>query len=134
MTKENPKGNPNPTKTFANYTKEELAEFGRKGGKKSGEVKRMKKNMKQTLEVLMSMPLKRGKQNDPETIKAFADLRGKNISVQDAILIAQVQKALKGDKASAEYVRDTIGQKPDNKMNIDMSLPVFYEGEDDLEE
>lgn len=134
MAKEKPKGNPNPTKTFANYTKEELAEFGRKGGKKSGEVKRMKKNMRQTLEVLMSMPLKRGKQNDPETMKAFADLRGKNISVQDAILIAQVQKALKGDKASAEFVRDTTGQKPDDKLGITGGVPIIISGDDKLED
>lgn len=134
MPKENPRGNPNPTKTFADYSPEQCAEWGRMGGKKSGETKRRKKKMKETLEVLMAMPLKRGKCNDPEQIKAFADLKGKNISVQDAILIAQIQKALKGDDAAAKYVRDTVGDKPDDKLDITGGVPVIISGDDKLED
>ena len=48
-------------------------------------------------------------------------------------MVAMLNKAAKGDVRAAEYVRDTIGQKPDSKMNIDMKLPVLFEGEDDLE-
>lgn len=114
-------------------TTEEARERGRKGGIASGKARREKKMMRETLEILMSMPLKSGKQTDVESIKNMASLKGKNISVQEAILIAQIQKALKGDAKAAEFVRDTLGQKPTDNMNIDMNLPVFFEGEDDLE-
>lgn len=80
------------------------------------------------------MPVKTGKAADIEGMRNFASLRGKNISVQEAVLIAQLQKAMKGDSRAAEYVRDTIGERPDNNINLDMNLPVLFEGEDDLEE
>lgn len=122
----------NPDTQFKSGRK--AAENGKKGGIASGKAKREKKAMKETLETLLSMQLKSGKAADVETIRNLAALKGKNVTVQEAIMLAQIQKAMKGDTRAAEYVRDTIGQKPDNKMNIDMNLPVFFEGEDFLED
>ena len=79
---------------FANMTTEQRRANGRKGGLASAKVRREKKAMKENLESLLSMSLKSGKLADVDTIKNFAALKGKNISVQDAILIAQVQKAV----------------------------------------
>jgi hypothetical protein len=93
-------------------SKEEAKERGRKGGIASGKARREKKLMRETLDIILSMPMKNGKNADVESIRSFAALKGKNISVQEAILIAQVQKAMKGDTKAAEYVRDTVGQKP----------------------
>jgi hypothetical protein len=90
--------------------------------------------MRETLDILLSMPMKDGASADVESIRSFASIKGKNISVQEAILIAQVQKAMKGDTKAAEYVRDTIGQKPGENVEMTMNLPVFFEGEDELEE
>lgn len=91
---------------------EEAKERGRKGGIASGKARREKRLMRETLDILLAMPLKNGKFADVDGIKNFAALKGKNINVQEAIMIAQVQKAMKGDTKAAEYVRDTIGQKP----------------------
>lgn len=99
-------------------TKEEARKRGRNGGIASGKARREKKLMRETLDVLLSMPLKNGKNADVESIRNFAALKGKNINVQEAILIAQVQKAMKGDTKAAEYVRDTIGQKPVENVNM----------------
>lgn len=115
-------------------TKEEQRAIARKGGIASGKARREKKMMRETLDVLLSMPMKNGKFADVESIRSFAALKGKNISVQDAILIAQVQKAMKGDTKAAEYVRDTIGQKPVDSVDMNMNVPVFFQGEDELEE
>ena len=116
-------------KSFKDMTTKELQEAGRKGGIKSGETKRNKKAMKETLELLLSMPLKNRKLIEPEQIKSFADLNGKNIDIQTAILIAQIQKALKGSVASAEFLRDTAGQRPEDIINLntdaeDMNLNI----------
>ena len=89
----------------------EARENGRKGGIASGKARREKKAMKDTLEALLSMPLKDGKCADVETIKDLATLKGKNITVQEAIMLAQIQKAMKGDTRAAEYIRDTSGNK-----------------------
>lgn len=92
-------------------TKAEQREIAKKGGIASGKSRREKKAMKDTLNDLLSMPLKSGKAADVETIKNLAALKGKNITVQEAIMLAQIQKALKGDTKAAEYIRDTSGQK-----------------------
>lgn len=115
-------------------SKDEARKRGRAGGIASGKARREKKKMRETLEILLSMPMKNGKFADVESIRNFAALKGKNISVQDAIMIAQIQKAMKGDTKAAEYVRDTIGQKPVDSVDMNMNMPVFFQGEDDLEE
>ncbi len=115
-------------------SREEAVRNGKKGGIASGKARREKKLMRETLDTLLSMPLKNGKSASVEDIKSMAALKGKNISVQEAILIAQVQKAMKGDTRAAEYVRDTIGQKPVDSIDMSMNLPVMFEGEDELEE
>ena len=119
---------------FSSMTPEQRRENGRKGGIASGEAKRKKKAMRERLEILLSLPMKSGKEADIEAIKNWAALKGKNITVQDAMMIAQIQKALKGDTTAAAFVRDTAGQKPVDNVDMTMNLPVFFEGEDDLEE
>ena len=105
---------------FSNMTPEERRENGRKGGIASGEAKRAKKAMRERLEILLELPMKAGKSADIETIKNFAALKGKNITVQDAMMIAQIQKALKGDTNAAAFVRDTAGFRPVEKTDADL--------------
>lgn len=125
---EAPKG-----KKFSEMTKEELSQCGKVGIQKSLETRRRNKSMKNTLELLLNMPLKTGKLASVEEIKTFATLQGKNITVQEAMMIRAVQKALKGDLASMQFVRDTSGQKPDDNLNVTEMKPVVISGEDDLE-
>lgn len=113
---------------------DEARSMGKKGGIASGKARREKKMFRETLETILFMPMKTGESMDVEKIQNFASIKGQNISVQEAIMIAQVQKAMKGDTRAAEYIRDTIGQKPTDNMNMSLELPVFFEGEDDLEE
>lgn len=119
-------------RTFSDNTPEERREFGRQGGIKSGETKRKKRAMKERLEILLNMPLNNKREYDIEEIRSFAALKGKNVTVEDAMMIAQIHKALRGDTVAATFVRDTAGQRPDSNMNIDMNLPVMFEGENEL--
>lgn len=109
---------------FSLKTPEERRELGRRGGIASGEAKRAKKAMKERLEILLDMPIKSGKAADIEAIKNFAALKGKNITVQDAMMIAQIQKALKGDTTAATFVRDTAGQNPAQKIEADLDMDL----------
>lgn len=96
----------------------EARERGSKGGIASGESRRRKKAMKETLEALLSMQLKTGKAADIDKIQSLATLKGKNINVQEAIMFAQIQKALKGDTRAAEFVRDASGNKLADNVNL----------------
>lgn len=125
---EAPKG-----KNFSQMTKEELSQCGKVGARKSAESRLKNRSMRTTLELILSMPLKSGKLASVDEIKNFANLQGKNITVQEAMMIKAVQKALKGDLSSLQFIRDTSGQKPDDNLNITEIKPVVISGEDDLE-
>lgn len=109
-------------------TKSEARIRGRNGGIASGKARREKKLFKETLEALLTMPMNPGKDVSVDDIKNFAEIKGKNISVQEAIIIAQVQKAMKGDTRAAEYLRDTIGQKPSDVVEVSGQVNNPFEG------
>lgn len=109
-------------------TSSEARRNGAKGGKASGKARREKKAMKDTLATLLSMSLKDGKIADIEKIKSVAGLKGLNISVQEAIMLAQIQKALKGDTKAAEYIRDTSGNKLKESLEIRGELENPFAG------
>ena len=71
----------------------EVRENGKKGGIKSGEVRKARKTLKETL-LLM---LEEG-------------------NTQDNITLALLQKALNGDTKAYEVIRDTVGEKPTDKI------------------
>ena len=121
--------------SFEHMTKEQLSEAGKKGGKASVEARRRRKELKETLEILLNMSLdKRRKNVDIEKIKAFAELKGKNVTVDEAMMIKLVQKALSGDLNSISMIRDTIGEKPSDRVEVKDVTPIIISGEDELSE
>lgn len=106
----------------------ELREQTRKAGIASGKARREKKAMKETLEVLLSMSLESGKSVDIEGVKNIAALKGRNISVQEAIMLKQIEKAIEGDTKAAEYIRDTSGQKLKEALEISGNLNNPFSG------
>lgn len=99
------------------FTTEERSRYGRMGGIKSGEVKRARKQMRETIALILDMPIKskNGKQNKKSTveqIKSLEDVRNHNPDVQTAILLAIAKKALAGDVVAATFLRDTAGENP----------------------
>ena len=120
--------------SFERMTPEQRAEIGRKGGEKSQENRRKRKEMKETLDILLNMPMKKGKVYTAEDIKSFADLKGKNITIDQALMVCLIQKALRGDLNAISMVRDTVGEKPTEKVEVKDVTPVIISGEDDLSE
>ena len=112
---------------FSMMTPEERSEWGRKGAQKSTETKRKRKEMRETLNILLNMPLKKGKVYSAEEIKSFADLKGKNITIDQAMMVCLVQKALKGDLSAISMVRDTVGEKPVEKVEATVTKNPFDE-------
>ena len=122
--------NPNPIipDSFYNKTPEEYKDNCRKAGIRSGEVKRARKRAEEILKIYLAMPLKKRLNADIEEIQSFEQLKGKNITVNEAIQLKQVQKALNGDLASAQYIRDTVGDKPTEKVEMKAEVNNPFEG------
>lgn len=112
---------------FALMSPERRAECGRKGGLAKREGTRRRKEMRETLEILLEMPLKKGKVYTAEEIKSFADLNGKNITIDQAMMVKLIQKALKGDINAIAMVRDTVGEKPAEKVEATVTKNPFDE-------
>ena len=126
-------GNPDLKAAREKLTPEQLAENGRKGGLKQGENARQRKELKETLNILLSLPLDDKKAlADIENIKSFAKLKGKNITVDQAMMIKLMQKALNGDLNAISMIRDTIGEKPSEKMEVKDVTPVIISGEGEI--
>ncbi|MCR5034403.1 MAG: KGG domain-containing protein [Clostridia bacterium] len=104
---------------FSERSLEERRELGSKGGKNSGEVRRRKRSMRETCDIVLAMPIKSLEEAeliDIADMKSFVEAKGKNVTVQDVMILRQVQLALAGSHRSFEFIRDTVGEKPKERI------------------
>lgn len=101
---------------FNELTEEEQRKLAQKGGQKSGEVRKAKKTMKQMLDYLLEKEIKTNKGE---------------MSTLEAIMVSMIAKASKGDVRATEFIRDTIGQKPSDKVIGELSIKQALVGFDD---
>lgn len=90
-------------------TKKEARERGRNGGIKSGETRRQKKTMRETLENALKIELSQEKLSE---LGADISLMNGETSVLAAIIASTVREAINGDTKAIQFVRDSIGEKP----------------------
>ena len=103
-------GQPIPIgKTFK--TREEASEAGKKGGKRSAEIRRARKTLREELLDLLPVTSKNEK--------------GRDVSAQEAISVALLKKAMSGDVRAYETIRDTLGEKFAEKVEMSVALPQF---------
>lgn len=103
---------------------QEQVEIARKGGKASAAKRREKKTMEQSLQLLLNLAVSDSTLTDPTDNDVFNKVKGKNLTVQDKILVEVIKKALKGDLKAIEFLRDTSGQKPVDKKNVKQDVNV----------
>ena len=77
----------------------EVRELGRKGGIKSGEARREKKLFKEAIEKKLGQSL-------------------------DSMVDAMINQAKNGNVQAITFLRDTIGEKPTDKIDADLSGDV----------
>ena len=87
-------------------------EMGRKGGLKSGETRRKKKTMRETLQSALMMELSNKKLQE---LGADVSLMNGDNSVLSAIVASAIREAINGDIRSLQTIRDTIGESPITK-------------------
>ena len=91
-------------KPFTERTEKEQRKIAKMGGKASGEARRKKKDLRLALEALLE--------------KEFEDKKGNKLTGTEAITAKLFEKAMKGDVRAFETLRDTVGQKPVDKVVI----------------
>ncbi len=91
-------------------TKREVRENSRKGGIKSGEVRRRKKTMKEVAEVILSLPLKDRALDDIDALMSLEGIKGKNITVQETMTIALIKKAMTGNLQAIKLMSEVMGE------------------------
>lgn len=89
--------------SLAERTTSEQREIAKAGGVASGEARRKRKSLREELELLLE-----------------------NGDTQESVAVALIEKAIKGDVKAFEVLRDTIGEKPVDKVEtkqtvVDMS-------------
>lgn len=95
---------------------EEAVKNGRKGGIESGKSRRRKKLLKETVEMLLNLPVHEGELDE---ITCLDEVNGKNITVQEMLVLKQIARASKGDlkafNAVVSLVSESIGAKESGK-------------------
>ena len=66
---------------FDQCTKEQLAEYGRRGGRTKAENYKTRRGICETMKILLEMSLSTGKVNTVDEIRAFGKLKGKNVEL-----------------------------------------------------
>lgn len=99
-------------KTDRVLTSEEAKKRGRTGGIKSGEARKARKTMRDTILELIQ------KEVDPTEYGGDADILGDRATLQEVILAAMVREATNGDTKAMQLLRDTIGEQPVNRQEI----------------
>ena len=94
---------------FRPRSSDEARKNGEKGGKKSGEARRKKKRLRELLEL------------------ALARVDDGGQTTAEAVTAALVTKALAGDVRAYEVIRDTVGEKPTDKVAQDSTLEIRWQ-------
>lgn len=89
-----------------------------RGGKASGVARRKRKALADSLNTLLALPIAPGDIAELETALSADGLESANLSVLDRIALSLVRKAIEGNTKAAELIRDTIGEKPADKVEI----------------
>jgi len=81
-------------------TKEEARKRGKQGGIKSGEARRQRKTLKEELVLLLESK-----------------------SYNEKVSLALIKQALDGNTKAFEIIRDTIGEKPKETVEVNQDKP-----------
>lgn len=117
---------------FNKRSANEARENGSKGGKKSGEVRRKRKAMKEQMEMLLTLPVKNQEQY---SFISNLGIDKKEIDNQMALIVAMYAKALKGDvqafNAIREVTQDERTASQEDRVQIINDLPSEEDEEND---
>jgi len=117
MTKEEAKKNLRPGRPFTSET-------ARIAGAKGNAVMAQRKSFKESLKLLLDKSIKKGIPAIEADILELAENNGVPLTARDAMNIAMIQRAVLGDVSAFTAIRDTVGEKPSDKVEVDQSITI----------
>lgn len=112
---------PNPTAapTFAERSPEERKALGSKGGIKGAETRAKQKALRDAGRQLLWHSLKRVPE-EKEIVLTLKQMGVEDPTGADAIMLAQYVRARRGDTDAARFLRDTVGEKPSQQVELNL--------------
>ena len=95
-----------------------------KGGKISAEKKKERKTLKENIEMLMKLDIKDVNIDGVKQMLERYNIPKTEQNVQMAMNIAMIQQAFKGNVKAYELIRDTLGEKPIERVE-NINPPVI---------
>lgn len=103
-------------------SREQAVINGRKGGIRAAQVKKERKTCK---EILLMISEFTPKTEVVESLKKiFPELKNDDITYKTVMTLKQMEKALKGDTEAFKVCRDTMGEKPTDKVEQKTEVKV----------
>lgn len=103
-------------------SREQAVINGRKGGIRAAKVKKERKTCK---EILLMISEFTPKTEVVESLKKiFPELKNDDITYKTVMTLKQMEKALKGDTEAFKVCRDTMGEKPTDKVEQKTEVKV----------
>lgn len=96
-------------------TPKELKNMAKKGGKKSGQVRRQRKQLKDLFLSMLSTPIPQDELKEKITSMG---LDGEEKNYNTLLGMTTLNEALKGNMRAVELIRDTIGEKPVENVEL----------------
>lgn len=111
-------------------TPSERREIARKAGIASGKARRAKRDFKKVFNTILELDVK-----DKKLLKHIEQM-GVNTEIDNKTLLAVTtfKKALKGDMRAFELIRDTIGEKPKEEIEVSDVTPKWFKSKDEEEQ
>lgn len=89
---------------------------------KSIEAKRIRaarnRSLQEIAKWLGKLTLTKDELLSPEEIQNLEQAKEVNMTIDEAMMFAQYQRALAGDTKAAEFIRDTAGEKPKEQIEV----------------
>lgn len=98
---------------FSERTEEELREMRKNGGKKSGETRRRKRDLKNTMKALLEMPVT---DNNLWNLLSQMGVSPENINNHTAIAVALMREAMCGNVKAFKEIRNLLGEDNDAEL------------------
>lgn len=110
---------------------EEARKIHSMGGIASGVAKRRKKLIKETIETILELPVK--DQRVKDGLKRIG-LTTEDMTQQSLMILGVMKRAQNGDPYAATFIRDTLGQKEADKLDLIQPVQIVVQddyGDDD---
>ena len=95
----------------SNQSREEAKKNGRKGGIKSGEVRRRNAALRETMNRLLTMKVK------VEGLSDVLEADGVESTYEDVISMAMIEQAAQGDVKAYNAIKATVGQTSKSELD-----------------